>query len=64
MSKAGGPVKRTEKFGTKRSSYAQTKGEGEWLSSGDTNSKFYHSKLRLRRENNEIVRLKINDTYN
>jgi len=35
----------------------------EWLSGGDTNSKFYHSRLRWRRAKNDIVRLWINGSW-
>jgi len=35
----------------------------EWLKSGDTNTKFFHSRLRWRRAKNDIVELCINNTW-
>jgi len=35
----------------------------EWFDSGDTNSKFYHSRLRWTRAKNDLVGLKINGDW-
>jgi len=39
------------------------KSRAEWLKSGDTNSKFYHSMLRWMRARNDLVEICINGTW-
>lgn len=47
----------------KEISMLKQKARVEWLSGGDTNSKFYYSRLRWKRAKNDIVGLRINGNW-
>ena len=47
----------------KEEAMLKQKSRVEWIKNGDSNSKFFHSKLRWRRAQNDLVGIRINDTW-